>query len=77
MRRRLASVRAGKTTQPLPAVHSMRSLTSDAIENQLMLMWRQAAHADLATGSPVVAHNSVMTLIAFTGHEERSHRIGG
>ncbi len=59
----------------MPALQSMRSLTSEAIENQLMLMWRQAARADLASGNPVVAHNSVMTLMAFTSDKERSHRI--
>jgi glucose-6-phosphate dehydrogenase assembly protein OpcA len=64
-----APIGRGGTTIPL------RTLTSDAIENQLMVMWRQVASTDLASGNPVLAHNSVMTLVAYTPGKQQSRRV--
>jgi glucose-6-phosphate dehydrogenase assembly protein OpcA len=53
----------------------MLQLTSDAIENQLMLMWRQVASAAQASGALVVARSSVLTLVVYTGGNGRSERV--
>lgn len=54
----------------------LRTLTSEAIESELMTMWRQAATVGLASGNPVLAHNSVMTLVAYTPDTEHGQRVG-
>jgi len=54
----------------------LRTLTSEAIESELMAMWRQAATVGLASGNPVLAHNSVMTLVAYTPDSAHGQRVG-
>jgi glucose-6-phosphate dehydrogenase assembly protein OpcA len=54
----------------------LRTLTSEAIERALMVMWRQVATVGLASGNPVLAHNSVMTLVAYTPDQAYGRRVG-
>jgi hypothetical protein len=58
----------GQAARP-GALAPLRTLTSDAIENQLMLMWRQAASAVRESGATAVARASVMTLVAFAQNQ--------
>jgi len=53
----------------------LRHVTSDAIEEQLSRMWREGTEAALAAGSPVLARNSLLTLVVYAPGDERGRSV--
>jgi glucose-6-phosphate dehydrogenase assembly protein OpcA len=53
----------------------MRPVGASNVENELTLLWREAASGALAAGGAIVARNSVLTLVVFAGGDESAPRI--
>lgn len=53
----------------------MRPVAVDEIEQELTLIWREAANSSLASGGGVVARNSVLSLVVFAGSEGGARAI--